>query len=160
MSGSDCTLEKKRKHHDRRPANLIAKVFQCPYRNCGKTYGSDGSLNLHIKKKHNGGSKTDREKLAKTIIVAFMKGHLSQVIDKIDLNLPPGTISKAARKYGLNDQVEKQVLQQIYHRLQTKQEDAIERIKEINDVAAPGLLHHNDMLLPGAEANLHIASQH
>ena len=109
--GSEGMLEKNRKKHDRRPANMINKQYTCPYRNCGKLYGSDGSLNLHIKTKHNGGSKTDREKLAKTIIVAFMKGHLSQVIDKIDLNLPPGTISKAARKYGLNDQVENQVLQ-------------------------------------------------
>ena len=74
-------------------------------------------MNLHIKIKHNGGSKTDREKLAKTIIVAFMKGNLTQVIDKIDLNLPPGTISKAAKRYGLTDQVENQVLQQIYQRL-------------------------------------------
>lgn len=106
-----------RKKHNRRTAKEIARQYICPYRNCGKIYGSDGSLNLHIKIKHNGGSKTDREKLAKTIIVAFMKGNLTQVIDKIDLNLPPGTISKAAKKYGLTDQVENQVLQQIYQRL-------------------------------------------
>jgi len=102
--------EKERKKHNRRTAKEVARELICPYRNCGKTYGSDGSLNLHIKIKHNGGSKTDREKLAKTIIVSFMKGHLSQVIDKIDLNLPPGEISKAAKKYGLTDQVENQVL--------------------------------------------------
>ena len=29
-----------------------------------KLYGSDVSLNLHIKIKHNGGNKTEREKLA------------------------------------------------------------------------------------------------
>ena len=43
-----------------------------------------------------------------------MKGQLCQVIDQIDLNLPPGTISKAAKKFGLTGQVEQQVLQQIY----------------------------------------------
>ena len=102
---------RERKKHNRRTTHEMERQKTCPYRNCGKVYGSDGSLNLHIKIKHNGGSKTDREKLAKTIIVAFMKGHLAHVIDKIDLNLPPGTISKAARKYGLNDQVENQVLQ-------------------------------------------------
>jgi hypothetical protein len=37
----------------------------CPYERCGKQYASEGSLNLHIKEKHNGGNKTDREKLAK-----------------------------------------------------------------------------------------------
>lgn len=37
---------------------------QCPYENCNKLYGSEVSLNLHIKLKHKGGNKTDREKLA------------------------------------------------------------------------------------------------
>jgi len=91
-------------------------------------YGSEGSLNLHIKIKHNGGNKTDREKLAKTIIVAHMRGQLCQVIDQIDLNLPPGTISKAAKKLGLTGQVEQQVLQMIYEKLQSKQEHAIEKL--------------------------------
>ena len=55
------------------------------------------------------------------------------MIDQIDLNLPPGTISKAAKKYGLTGQVEHQVLQQIYQRLQNKQEDALQRINMIPD---------------------------
>ena len=114
-----------RKKHNRRMAKEINRQYICPYKNCQKVYGSEGSLNLHIKIKHNGGNKTDREKLAKTIIMAHMKGHLCQVIDQIDLNLPPGTISKAAKKYGLTGQVEHQVLQQIYQRLQNKQEDAL-----------------------------------
>jgi hypothetical protein len=42
----------------------IAKDFMCPYPKCRRVYGSDVSLNLHIKLKHNGGNKTDREKLA------------------------------------------------------------------------------------------------
>lgn len=33
-----------------------------------KLYGSDVSLNLHIKIKHNGGNKTEREKLAVILI--------------------------------------------------------------------------------------------
>lgn len=64
--------------------------------------------------------------------MAHIKGHLCQVIDQIDLNLPPGTISKAAKKFGLTGQVEHQVLQQIYQRLQNKQENALERIKAIH----------------------------
>ncbi len=39
-------------------------IFKCPYQNCDKFYGSEVSLNLHMKLKHNGGNKTDREKLA------------------------------------------------------------------------------------------------
>ena len=114
-----------RKKHNRRTAKEINRQYICPYKNCQKVYGSEGSLNLHIKIKHNGGNKTDREKLAKTIIIAHMKGLLCQVIDQIDLNLPPGTISKAAKKFGLTGQVEHQVLQQIYQRLQNKQESAL-----------------------------------
>ena len=107
----------------------MTRSFICPYQSCQKVYGSEGSLNLHIKIKHNGGNKTDREKLAKSLIVAHMKGAIYGVIDAIDLNLPPGTISKAAKKFGLTGQVEQLVLEQIYQKLQSKQEDAIERLR-------------------------------
>ena len=40
----------------------------------GKNFGSEGSQNLHIKIKHNGGSKTDRERLAKTLAIAYATG--------------------------------------------------------------------------------------
>lgn len=42
--------------------------------NCGKTYGCDGSLNLHIKVKHNGGTKTERDKYARQVMVAKENG--------------------------------------------------------------------------------------
>lgn len=68
----------------------------CPYANCQKLYGSEGSLNLHIKIKHNGGNKTDREKIAKSIVIAKVNG--IQLVDeiKMNLNLPPGCLEKAA----------------------------------------------------------------
>lgn len=44
----------------RRKNNELNKKHKCPYKNCEKYYGSDVSLNLHIKIKHNGGSKTQR----------------------------------------------------------------------------------------------------
>jgi hypothetical protein len=47
-----------RKRHVRRCANEITKELACPYGRCSKTYGCDGSLNLHIKVKHHGGTKT------------------------------------------------------------------------------------------------------
>ena len=61
-----------------------------------------------------------------------MKGQLCQVIDQIDLNLPPGTITKAAKKLGLTGQVEQQVLTMIYEKLQSNQENAIERLDAAN----------------------------
>lgn len=48
------------KKKNRRLAADIDKRFRCPYENCYKLYGSNVSLNLHIKLKHNGGNKTDR----------------------------------------------------------------------------------------------------
>jgi hypothetical protein len=48
----------------RRCAVEIDRSFKCPYASCDKFYGSEGSLNLHIKIKHNGGNKTEREKIA------------------------------------------------------------------------------------------------
>ena len=118
-----------RKKHNRRTAKEIERSFICPYQSCQKIYGSEGSLNLHIKIKHNGGNKTDREKLAKSLIVAHMKGAINSVIDAIDLNLPPGTISKAAKKFGLTGSVEQQILEQIYQKLQNKQAEAIEKLR-------------------------------
>ena len=57
-----------RKKHLRRCANEIEKSFRCPYSDCEKLYGSEGSLNLHMKIKHNAGSKTEREKAARQLI--------------------------------------------------------------------------------------------
>lgn len=86
----------KNKKKNRRLASEIQKSFQCPYKECQKLYGSDVSLNLHIKLKHNGGNKTERERLAvnwgffnfqRNICLAEEKGE--QVKD-LRLNFPPG----------------------------------------------------------------------
>lgn len=83
-----------RKKHNRRCANDIERQFKCPYSKCEKYYGSEGSLNLHIKIKHNGGNKTDREKIAKSIV--FAKANGLSLPDNMELNLPPGSVEKAA----------------------------------------------------------------
>ncbi|EGR30875.1 zinc c2h2 type family protein, putative [Ichthyophthirius multifiliis] len=54
----------KNKKKNRRTSNEIEKSQICPYVECSKLYGSEVSLNLHIKLKHNGGNKTERERLA------------------------------------------------------------------------------------------------
>ena len=36
----------------RRAANMIERRFICHAQSCGKAYGSEGSLNQHIKNKH------------------------------------------------------------------------------------------------------------
>ena len=62
---SFATGKSRRKKHVRRSAVEIDRSFVCPYDGCDKFFGSEGSQNLHIKIKHNGGTKTDREKLAR-----------------------------------------------------------------------------------------------
>ena len=64
-----------RKRHFRRCNNEIAKAYVCPYGHCGKSYGSEGSLNLHMKIKHSAGSKTEREKYAREIVLTVRAGH-------------------------------------------------------------------------------------
>jgi hypothetical protein len=55
---------------------------------------------LHIKIKHNGGNKTDREKIAKSIVFAQANG--INLPENFDLNLPPGSVEKAASQVGVN----------------------------------------------------------
>jgi hypothetical protein len=57
-------------------------------------------LNLHIKIKHNGGNKTDREKIAKSIVYA--KANNINLPDNLDVNLPPGSVWRAANLVGIN----------------------------------------------------------
>lgn len=90
-----------RKKHNRRCANEIPRELACPYAMCSKSYASEGSLNLHIKIKHNGGNKTDREKIAKSIVYAKAKGiDISQELN-LKVNLPPGIIQQAAEALNL-----------------------------------------------------------
>ena len=84
----------------------------CPYDGCDKFFGSEGSQNLHIKIKHNGGTKTDREKLARQLVEAYAVSARksedptlveidSRIIDQVELNLPPGILTQMARKSGI-----------------------------------------------------------
>ena len=61
--------ERGRKIVKRKTLAELDRDIECPYDGCGKKYASEGALNLHIKNKHNGGNKTDREKLARSLIV-------------------------------------------------------------------------------------------
>ncbi len=50
----------KSKKKIRRTSDMILKAYDCPFDKCSRTYGSDVSLNLHMKLKHNSGTKTER----------------------------------------------------------------------------------------------------
>ena len=88
-----------RKKHNRRCAKEISKDEVCPYKNCGKLYGSEGSLNLHMKLKHNGGNKTDRERLAKSLVLAYTN---NKPVPEVIINWPPGAIQEEAKKLNID----------------------------------------------------------
>jgi len=102
--------------------------LKCPYAKCSKLYGSEGSLNLHIKIKHNGGNKTDREKIAKSIVIAKANG--VEITDdiKLKLNLPPGSIEKAAHM--LSVKIEEPVLSKLEDNVQKLNEEKENEIKQ------------------------------
>jgi hypothetical protein len=52
-----------------------------------------------MKLKHNAGSKTEREKLAKSLVWAYSNGN--DLNKQANINLPPGTIEKAAKSLGI-----------------------------------------------------------
>ena len=41
------------KKRQRRGAKDIMRLYKCPVANCSKSYGMEGTLNQHIKIKHN-----------------------------------------------------------------------------------------------------------
>ena len=92
-----------RKRHFRRCNNEIKKSYTCPYGACGKNYGSEGSLNLHMKIKHQAGSKTDREKFARDTMLAIRSGACLVMSDnqlEQMQNLPPGLLEDCAKEIG------------------------------------------------------------
>ena len=62
LEGMEESSEQRAKKRRRR-AEDVEKTYSCPYDNCQKSYGTEVSLNLHIKLKHNGGTKTERQQL-------------------------------------------------------------------------------------------------
>ncbi|CAI2373224.1 unnamed protein product [Moneuplotes crassus] len=89
-----------RKKHIRRTAKEITKNQNCPYQDCNKVYGSEGSLNLHMKLKHGAGNKTDREKLSKTLVIQY--GNKKSLPSEITINLPPGILEQVCKEYNFN----------------------------------------------------------
>jgi hypothetical protein len=65
---------------------MIEKSYICPFDTCDKNYGSDVSLNLHMKLKHNSGTKTERESLAREVCLAEEQNRKIE----ISLTFPPG----------------------------------------------------------------------
>jgi len=85
-------------------------------------------LNLHIKIKHNGGNKTDREKIAKSIVFAKANG-INMTAESFlgEVNLPPGAVEKAAMAVGVK--LDDDAIRKLEADLSAKQE--LKKRKEI-----------------------------
>ena len=57
-----------------------------------------------MKKKHNGGNKTQREKLAKNLIICKAQG--INIPAKLDINLPPGIVKQKAEQIKKNKNID------------------------------------------------------
>lgn len=57
-----------------------------------------------MKLKHNGGNKTDREKLAKSLVLAYVS---SKPYPNVDINLPLKVIQEECKKLNINLNSEK-----------------------------------------------------
>ena len=86
----------KRKRNDE-----LNKNHSCPYAECERVYNTDCALSNHIMQKHNGGNKTDREKLANALIHCCLNGY--SLPEVLKWNLPPGIISKVAEQMEQED---------------------------------------------------------
>jgi len=84
------------KKKKRRTAAEIKKNFMCPYKICKKKYGTDVALNLHIKRNHKGGNKSDREKYARELFLSLKAGNEAP---PTDLKLPEDFIRTVQEEY-------------------------------------------------------------
>ena len=57
----------------RKRTNEFNHSHRCPYDDCKKSYGSNVALNLHIKLKHDGGTKKERESYVVCYLIILEK---------------------------------------------------------------------------------------
>ena len=60
-SNKECSISKRREKNTKTSFN---KRFACPYQGCFRKYSSNLAMNLHMRNKHNAGTKTFREAVA------------------------------------------------------------------------------------------------
>lgn len=116
----------KQKKKNRRTANQIVKTYQCPYEKCSKTYGSEISLNLHIKIKHQGGNKSDREKIANVLISAKITGKKIDDIADIQVKLPPNYIKNYLKFHKLKKKNKEELIKKLKKLSTIENDDKIE----------------------------------
>ena len=65
---------------------------------------------MHIKQKHNGGTKTERDKLARKLLNAKIENHQ---LPQIYFNMPPGSVIKIARELECDENIARQIEREI-----------------------------------------------
>lgn len=109
----------------------LDKRYNCPYAECERQYNTDCALSNHIMLKHNGGNKTDREKLANALIHRSLNGFTLPEVLK--WNLAPGIITKVAQQMEADDSkivVPQATIDILEMKILDNNRREIERIKE------------------------------
>lgn len=103
-----------------------------------------------MKLKHNAGSKTEREKLAKQLAWAIQNGLVQEdhlrLIQGLNINLPPGSIEKAAKSLGIELKSEPLLIQSPTQQMQA--------LRQLEDFIAIQKLQHSDMPHKDSSFNL------
>lgn len=82
-----------------------------------------------MKLKHAGGNKTDREKTAKSLVIAQFRG---EKLPDITLNLPAGAIDEAAKE--LNIKFDSKLLKDLQTKAKDKFEQYLEKCRNENNI--------------------------
>jgi len=82
-----------------------------------------------MKLKHAGGNKTDREKTAKSLVIAQFRG---EKLPDITLNLPSGSIEEAAKE--LNIKFDSKILKDLQQQAKEQFEEYLEKCRENNKI--------------------------
>ena len=76
-------------------------------------------INKHIENRHNGGSKTDRENIARMLIESYAARKLKKhVLNSVRIQLYPGLLTEVAKSLDLQDEIDEE---DILQALSTKQ---------------------------------------
>lgn len=124
-----------RKFTHRKKNEDLERNQTCPYESCSKVYNTECALSNHIKLKHNGGTKTDRENLAKGLIMFKLQGGLKMPDKQLKYNLPPGIIRSMAKelideKPEYKDSITDEIIEYLEDKLLEYNRNEIQRIKE------------------------------
>lgn len=83
--------------------------LSCPFKDCDAVYVREYMINKHIDNRHNGGSKTDRENIARMLVESYAARKLKKhVLNSVRIQLYPGLLTEVAKNLDLQDEIDEE----------------------------------------------------